>query len=84
MAIGSVEHDLFGATIEDYVRIGLGCVIMPSVQIGACAMVGAGSVVTRDVPKRTLVFGNPARISRQLTGDEVQLYRASVDKEMGR
>jgi UDP-2-acetamido-3-amino-2,3-dideoxy-glucuronate N-acetyltransferase len=42
--------------------IGGGATILPGVRIGARAMVGAGSVVTHDVPARAIVSGNPARI----------------------
>lgn len=42
--------------------IGAGSTIVPNVTIGAFAMVGAGSVVTRSVPDQALVYGNPARI----------------------
>lgn len=79
-AIRDVKHDLFGATIEDYVRIGLSCVVLPSIQIGKYALVGAGSVITKDVPDRAVAFGNPARVERELTEDEVREYRASVEK----
>jgi UDP-2-acetamido-3-amino-2,3-dideoxy-glucuronate N-acetyltransferase len=43
--------------------IGAGATILPGVRIGAAAMVGAGSVVTHDVPARSIVSGNPARIT---------------------
>lgn len=46
--------------------IGANATILPGLTIGEGAMVGAGSVVTKDVPPRTLVFGNPARIVRSL------------------
>lgn len=42
--------------------IGGGATILPGLRIGARAMVGAGAVVTQDVPARAIVFGNPARI----------------------
>ena len=42
--------------------LGAGAVILPGVRIGRCAMVGAGAVVTRDVPPNAIVVGNPARI----------------------
>ena len=42
--------------------IGSGATILPGVEIGANAIVGAGSVVTRDVPADTVVAGNPARV----------------------
>jgi acetyltransferase-like isoleucine patch superfamily enzyme len=46
--------------------IGANATILPGLTIGEGAMVGAGSVVTKDVPPRTLVVGNPARIVRTL------------------
>ena len=42
--------------------IGGGAAILPGLRVGARAMIGAGSVVTQDVPARAIVFGNPARI----------------------
>jgi UDP-2-acetamido-3-amino-2,3-dideoxy-glucuronate N-acetyltransferase len=42
--------------------IGGGATLLPGITIGACAMVGAGAVVTRDVPPNAIVVGNPARI----------------------
>jgi acetyltransferase-like isoleucine patch superfamily enzyme len=50
-----------GATVEDDVMIGGGCTILPGVRIGARSFVAAGSVVTRDVPPRSLVRGVPGR-----------------------
>jgi acetyltransferase-like isoleucine patch superfamily enzyme/dTDP-4-dehydrorhamnose 3,5-epimerase-like enzyme len=43
--------------------IGANATLLPGISIGSEAMVGAGAVVTRDVPPRTIVVGNPARIS---------------------
>ncbi len=51
-----------GATIEDDVVIGGGCTIMPGVTIGERSFVAAGTVVTKDVPPRSLVVGVPGRI----------------------
>ena len=50
-----------GPRIERGARIGGGSVLLPGVTIGANALVGAGSVVTKDVPARAIVVGNPAR-----------------------
>lgn len=46
--------------------IGANATILPGLTIGEGAMVGAGSVVTRDVPPRTLVVGNPARVQKEI------------------
>jgi len=51
-----------GPVIKKGAQIGGNCTILPRVTIGEGAMVGAGSTVTRDVPKNTVVCGNPARI----------------------
>jgi acetyltransferase-like isoleucine patch superfamily enzyme len=47
--------------VREGASIGAGAVVLPGVTIGRWAMVGAGAVVTRDVPEQTLVVGNPAR-----------------------
>ena len=46
--------------------IGSGCTILANITIGENAMVGAGSVVTKDVPPNSIVAGNPARILRYI------------------
>lgn len=53
-------------SIGDNVCIGGGSKILPGVAIGDRSVVGAGSVVTRDVPPGVVVAGNPARIVRHL------------------
>lgn len=52
--------------IRDDAWIGMNCIILKGVTIGEGAVVGAGSVVTKDVPAWTLVAGNPARVIREL------------------
>jgi acetyltransferase-like isoleucine patch superfamily enzyme len=47
--------------IENNVWIGSAAIILPGVHIGSGAVIGAGAVVTRDVPARTVVIGIPAR-----------------------
>lgn len=53
-------------TIADDVFIGMNSLILKGVTIGARSVIGAGSVVTRDVPPNTIVAGNPAQIIRQM------------------
>jgi len=55
--------------IEDHVWIGARAIISPGVRIGEGAVVGAGSVVTRDVGPYTIVAGNPARFIKERTRD---------------
>lgn len=57
---------VLGATVEDDVSIGGNATILPGVRIGAGSLVGAGSVVTRDVPPGTVVAGNPAKVMKQV------------------
>ena len=57
-----VSKDLQGPTVKKGARIGVNVTILPGVTIGEDALVGAGSVVTKDVPARTVVVGNPARV----------------------
>jgi acetyltransferase-like isoleucine patch superfamily enzyme len=61
-----------GPTIRRSARVGGGAIICPGVEIGAEAFVGAGAVVTRDVPPRKLVVGNPARVLRDVAEDELR------------
>jgi len=56
--------------VERGASIGTGATILGNVRIGARSIVGAGSVVTRDVPPGAIVAGNPARIIKRVTSDE--------------
>lgn len=59
--------------LRTYVRkgasIGANATILPGIEIGENAMVGAGSVVTKNVPANTIVAGNPARIIGKVSGE---------------
>ena len=56
------EWKLLRTRIENGASIGANSIILPGVTIGEDALVGAGSVVTKDVPSMAIVAGNPARI----------------------
>jgi acetyltransferase-like isoleucine patch superfamily enzyme len=45
--------------------VGIGAVILPRIKIGEGAIVGAGSVVTRDVPAYAVSYGSPAKVIRE-------------------
>ncbi len=53
--------------IEDDGDIGTGAIILPGVSIGRGALIGAGSVVTRDIPAYSVAAGVPARVKRKRT-----------------
>jgi len=66
------RHGLIkGPTIRRGARIGGGAILLPGIEIGEEAFVGAGAVVTKDVERRMLVVGNPARVMRLVNEDEL-------------
>ena len=60
-----------GPTIRRGARIGGGAVLLPGIEIGEEAFVGAGAVVTKNVQARMVVVGNPARVMRGVPEDEL-------------
>ncbi|MGH3024783.1 MAG: N-acetyltransferase [Gaiellaceae bacterium] len=60
-----------GPTIRRGARVGGGAVLLPGVEIGEEAFVGAGAVVLKDVPARAVVVGNPARQIREVPESEL-------------
>ena len=69
--------------IGDNVWIGGNTVICPGVTIGDCCVIGAGSVVTKDIPSWTIAAGNPCRVIRKITdADRRLLFRKEeIDDE---
>lgn len=65
----------FPVTIEDDVWIGGHVCIMPGVTIGKGTVVGAGSVVTKDLPANSLAVGNPCRVLREITEADRNKYK---------
>ena len=60
--------------IGDNVWIGGNCVILPGVKIGNNVVIGAGSVVTKNMPDNVLAAGNPCKVIREITDDDKPYY----------
>ena len=66
------RHELIkGPTVRRGARVGGGAIICPGIEVGEEAFVGAGAVVTKDVAPRALVVGNPARVLRSVSPEEL-------------
>ena len=61
-------------TIGDNVWIGGNTVILPGVHIGSNTVIGAGSVVTKDIPDWVVAAGNPCKVIRQITEEDKRYY----------
>jgi acetyltransferase-like isoleucine patch superfamily enzyme len=68
-----VKDRLKGAHVMARAKIGANVTLLPGVTIGEDALVGAGAVVTKDVPAGAIVVGNPARAIRRV--DEIDVYQ---------
>jgi acetyltransferase-like isoleucine patch superfamily enzyme len=66
------KAEMRGPTIRKSARIGGGAILCPGIEVGEEAFVGAGAVVTKDVPPRTVVVGSPARVIREVHPDELR------------
>lgn len=83
VAIANDPHPLCtkcmrGPTIKAGARIGVNVTLLPGITIGEGALVGAGSVVTKDVPPYSVVYGNPARVVCNV--DELTCKEGIVDR----
>ncbi|USH01650.1 sugar O-acetyltransferase [Grimontia kaedaensis] len=58
-------------TVGDNAWLGGGVIVLPGVTIGKNCVIGAGSVVTKDIPDNTIAVGNPAKVVRDLTAEEI-------------
>lgn len=58
--------------VGNNVWIGFGAIILPGVTVGDNCIIGAGSVVTKDIPPNSIVAGNPARILKERDEEEIQ------------
>ena len=75
---GAIVH---GASVGDNTIVGMGATLLDFAKIGKNCMVGAGSLVTgkMDAPDGSLVLGNPARVVRPLTQEEIADLRANAE-----
>ena len=71
--IGGLEY-AFPVEIGDNVWIGGGVSIIGGVKIGKNSIIGAGSVVTKDIPEGVLAVGNPCRVVRKITPEDKYKY----------
>ena len=56
-----------GVTIGDYSTIGTNATVLPDLRIGEGSYIGAGSVVTKDIPENVVAYGSPARVIREIS-----------------
>jgi len=64
-----------GPTIRRGARVGGGVILCPGVEIGEEAFIGAGAVVTKDVPPRKIAYGNPARVHGDVPPEQLLVSR---------
>ena len=69
---------VLGATVEDDVSIGGNATILPGVKLGAGSLIGAGSVVTADVPAGSVAVGSPARVVKKV--DELVCFMGYYER----
>lgn len=60
--------------VEDNVWIGANCVVMPGVTIGENSVIGAGSVVTKDIPANVVAIGSPCKVVREISEKDKKYY----------
>ena len=60
--------------IKDGAHIGIGAIVMPGVTIGKNVVIGAGSVVTKDIPDDVIAVGNPCKVVRKITEEDRDYY----------
>ena len=77
-------HHLQGPTIKRGARVGINVTLLPGVVVGEGALIGAGSVVTRDVPPHTVAHGSPARAQKSVEDVMCDYQLAERDRRDGR
>lgn len=64
----------FPITIGDKVWIGANVIVLPGVTIGENSVIGAGSVVTKDIPANVIAFGSPCKVYREINDHDKEYY----------
>lgn len=65
--------------IGDNVWIGGGSIILPGVKVGKNSVIGAGSVVTKDIPENVVAVGNPGRVLREIGEKDLKYYYKDLE-----
>jgi acetyltransferase-like isoleucine patch superfamily enzyme len=73
----SVKESLQGPIVRSCAKIGAGAVLLPGITVGKDSLVGAGTVVVKDVPDGAVVVGNPGKIIRYV--NDIDVYRNLLD-----
>ena len=68
--------------IENNVWIGAGAILLPCVTIGDNTVIGAGSIVTKDIPENVIAVGNPCRVMRKITDRDKEYYYRDLRIDM--
>lgn len=61
-------------TVGDSVWIGANVSVLPGVKIGSNTIIGAGSVVNKDIPDGVIAVGNPCKVIREITDEDKKKY----------
>ncbi len=69
-------------TIQDNVWIGASVTILPGVTIGKNSVIGAGSLVTKDIPENMVAFGNPCKVIREINEKDKKYYYKTREIDM--
>jgi acetyltransferase-like isoleucine patch superfamily enzyme len=67
---GYDDKHIQGPIIEDYASVGISAVLLPGIRLGRNSLVGAGAVVSKDVPPNAVVMGIPARVVKYLVNNQ--------------
>ncbi len=73
----------FPVRIEENVWIGAGAILLPGVTVGKNSVIGAGSVVTRDIPPNVVALGTPCRVLREIGPRDQEFYFRNCRVEDG-